>query len=191
MSAFYNSRDRLSKRPNFQLGYVHFESNSSITQTTLSAVGFQQQLIDYMVETNKKRDVALILIIMLKPRSRGYVRLNGTSPYDKPEVVTNFLEDPQDIDDLVNALNQQQKLPQTKAFRKRGGEILRLPLPECDRYRYLSRAYQKCYVKYITTHCYHVSGTAKMGPKEDRKAVVDSRLRAHNVQRLRIIDASM
>ena len=38
---------------------------------------------------------------------------------------------------------------------------------------------------------YHVNGTARMGPADDKYAVVDAQLRVHGVQNLRVIDSSV
>jgi choline dehydrogenase len=38
---------------------------------------------------------------------------------------------------------------------------------------------------------YHPVGTAKMGRKEDRMAVVDNKLRIHGLKNIRVVDASV
>ncbi len=38
---------------------------------------------------------------------------------------------------------------------------------------------------------YHPCGTCKMGPKSDDMAVVDSQLRVHGMESLRVVDASI
>ena len=43
----------------------------------------------------------------------------------------------------------------------------------------------------MTTSLFHACGTARMGPADDSRAVVDSRLKVHGVDRLRVIDASI
>jgi choline dehydrogenase len=37
----------------------------------------------------------------------------------------------------------------------------------------------------------HQGGTTKMGPVEDRMAVVDNHLRAHGIKNIRVVDASI
>lgn len=56
---------------------------------------------------------------------------------------------------------------------------------------YGSDQYWECYVKYLTTSLYHPVGTAKMGPLTDPFAVVNSRLKVHGLNGLRVIDASI
>ena len=43
----------------------------------------------------------------------------------------------------------------------------------------------------IGTTIFHPVGTCKMGPAQDRMAVVDERLRVHGMQGLRVVDASV
>ena len=45
------------------------------------------------------------------------------------------------------------------------------------------------WARQTATTIYHPTGTCKMG--KDDKAVVDSRLRVHNVENLRVVDASI
>jgi choline dehydrogenase len=47
------------------------------------------------------------------------------------------------------------------------------------------------YARRMGTTVYHMTGTAKMGPASDPSAVVDSQLRVHGLQGLRVVDASI
>lgn len=63
------------------------------------------------------------------------------------------------------------------------------PLPEPIPYG--SDQYFECYVKQLSTTLYNPVGTSKMGPAVDRFAVVDSRLKVHGLNGLRVVDASI
>lgn len=56
---------------------------------------------------------------------------------------------------------------------------------------YGSDQYWECYAQHLTIPLYHPVGTAKMGPTTDPFAVVNSRLKVHGLNGLRVIDASI
>lgn len=49
----------------------------------------------------------------------------------------------------------------------------------------------ECYSRVMTFSLYHPTSTAKMGSRNDDSAVVDPELRVRNIERLRVIDASI
>ena len=61
----------------------------------------------------------------------------------------------------------------------------------CGQYETFSDDYFECYLKHWSHTVYHPAGTCKMGPKKDPMAVVDSELKLHGIQNLRVIDASI
>ncbi|KOX67295.1 Glucose dehydrogenase [acceptor], partial [Melipona quadrifasciata] len=54
-----------------------------------------------------------------------------------------------------------------------------------------SAEYWECHVRNLATTLFHPVGTARMGPADDPRSVVDARLRVHGIERLRVIDASI
>lgn len=56
---------------------------------------------------------------------------------------------------------------------------------------YGSDQYWECYIRLFATSLHHPVGTAKMGPASDPFAVVDSRLKIHGLNGIRVIDASI
>ena len=54
-----------------------------------------------------------------------------------------------------------------------------------------TQEYLECCARHLSGTVYHPVGTCKMGPEGDREAVVDSRLRVHGIERLRVADASI
>lgn len=56
---------------------------------------------------------------------------------------------------------------------------------------YGSDRYFECYAKQLSTTFYQPVGTSKMGPSTDRFAVVDARLKVHQLTGLRVVDAGI
>lgn len=79
----------------------------------------------------------------------------------------------------------------TSIFRALNATLIPSVIPNCSGLVYLSDDFWRCMARQYTQTIYHPSGTCKMGPASDPLAVVDPRLRAHGINNLRVIDASM
>lgn len=83
------------------------------------------------------------------------------------------------------------KMSDTRLMRKLSARPNPNPIPGCLQFDGSSDEYWACYARHFTSTVYHPVGTCKMGPANDRYAVVDSKLRVHGIARLRVIDASI
>ena len=120
---------------------------------------------------------------LLHPYSRGEIRLRSSNPLDAPSIRANYFADSRDMDVLLEGVKLSRTLAATKAFsRYRGAELH--PGPEAKDDRAL-----RAHVAGFTETLYHPVGTCKMG--QDAAAVVDSELRVHGVEGLRVVDASI
>ncbi|XP_029164204.1 glucose dehydrogenase [FAD, quinone]-like [Nylanderia fulva] len=132
-----------------------------------------------------------ILPILLKPKSRGRIRLLGNDVNVKPEIEANYFDDSEDVKTMIAGIRAAMKVSQTREMQAFGSQLCNDTLPGCENYIYDSNAYWECMIRIISSTLYHHSGTCKMGPKEDPTAVVDSRLKVIGIQGLRIADASI
>ncbi|KAK8406023.1 hypothetical protein O3P69_007031 [Scylla paramamosain] len=133
-----------------------------------------------------------VIPILLRPKSRGVLRLRSNDPREAPLVDIGYLQHPDDVATLVDGIKVALAMNNTYAF----AHDLRLkffdkPLPECSKFPYGSDAYWACYVRHFATTMYHYSGTCKMGPSSDHLSVVDDQLRVRGVSGLRVVDASV
>lgn len=142
-----------------------------------------------LLKINKNHDIGNFQVILPLPKSRGFIKLNGTSPYNKPIIRPRYFSNEEDMDTMLRGVKQQLSLLETNAFRKIGAELIWIPIEECDRFPFQSDDYLRCYIKYFTQTTYHPLGTSKMGSDSDATAVVDPFLRVKNVVGLRQIDA--
>jgi choline dehydrogenase-like flavoprotein len=51
--------------------------------------------------TTKKSQILEILPLLLRPRSRGYIKLKSIDPYEAPVIVPNYFDDSHDVQVLV------------------------------------------------------------------------------------------
>jgi choline dehydrogenase-like flavoprotein len=123
-------------------------------------------------------------VCLLRPRSRGSLRLASADPQVMPLIDPAFLQDADDVQRLVRGFKVMRRLLQQAALARHGG----VESPA-------SRGAQsdEQIEQFIRRHAdtiYHPVGTCRMGPDPAAGAVVDARLRVHGVAGLRVVDAS-
>lgn len=120
-----------------------------------------------------------------RPESRGHVRIASADPFEKPLVQPNYLHAEHDRKVVVAALRMTREFMQSRAM-QRYFDRETLPGPQAQSDEHL--------LQYAREHgitSFHYVSTARMGPGDDRMAVVDPELRVHGLQGLRVVDASI
>ncbi|HSV59449.1 MAG TPA: GMC family oxidoreductase N-terminal domain-containing protein [Variovorax sp.] len=121
---------------------------------------------------------------VLRPHSRGSVKLASRDPRAAPLIDPAFLKDGRDLDLLAKGVQLQMDIMQSSPFDAYRGKML-YPVDRND------VAAIKEDIRNRADTQYHPVGTCKMGPGSDPLAVVDARLRVRGVQGLRVVDASV
>nr|XP_003705713.2 PREDICTED: glucose dehydrogenase [FAD, quinone]-like [Megachile rotundata] len=129
--------------------------------------------------------------MLLKPNSRGWIRLKSKNANVKPSIVANYLDDAEDIRVILKGIRMALRIGQTKAMRKLGAKFYNKTVAECEKYPFDSDDYWLCNTRMETLTIYHYCGTCKMGPVSDKTAVVDPTLKVIGVKGLRVADASI
>jgi choline dehydrogenase len=126
--------------------------------------------------------------ILLRPRSRGTIRLRSADPADKAVIDPRYLSDPDGIDraTILAGLAECERLLATDALRAvtTGGWVQ----PEGGERMTAAERAELSLRRYSHT-LYHPVGTARMG--SDAGSVVDPELRVRGVNGLRVADASV
>lgn len=118
-----------------------------------------------------------------KPKSRGYVRVRSADPYQHPEIRFNYLECEEDREGFRRCVRLTREIigqPAMDSFR--GVELAPGPNVKTD-------AEIDAFVRANMESTMHPCGSCKMG--EDSLAVVDSELRVHGLQGVRVVDSSV
>ena len=119
---------------------------------------------------------------LLRPKSRGEVTLKSSSPFDDPNIDPKFLSHPDDMKDMIKGYKKMMKIMNSNSFSKYTGDTLR-PI-NIDDDREIEQA-----IREEADTVYHPVGTCKMG--SDDMSVVDSNLKVHGIESLRVVDASI
>ena len=120
---------------------------------------------------------------LLRPESRGHVRIKSADPRQAPAIHPNYLATPNDCDTMVAGVRALRRIVQAPAMAQHIAEEVE-PGPVCD-----SDDDLLDYVRRRGSTVYHPVGTCRMG--QDERAVVDERLRVRGFEGLRVIDASI
>ena len=119
------------------------------------------------------------------PKSKGLVQVCSRDALDPPRIQPNYLQEPSDREVLLAAARLSRDILSARAFSdffesedQPGNDVN----TDDEWYDYMRQS--------VSTG-YHPVGTCRMAPVSDPTAVVDSELKVHGIQALRVVDASV
>jgi choline dehydrogenase len=127
------------------------------------------------------RDGWRIFPALVRPQSRGYLRLTGPNPSDPIAIQSNALQHPDDMKAMIRCVELCRELGNSTAMRpfvKR--EVIPGAMEELEIDQFIRKS--------VGTF-WHQTCTAKMG--RDAMSVVDAQLKVYGIDRLRIADGSV
>ncbi len=160
---FANSRD-LGSPPDMQLDFA---------------------LGNYSDSPGRRFPVIKLGFYQLRPESRGYVRARSAELSDPPIIQPNYLNSEGDRRVAIDGTRMMRRVlgsPELQPYF--GDEVLPGETMVTDD-ELLDFAQREGLT------AYHLCGTCRMGPDDDRTAVVDDRLRVRGLEGLRVVDASI
>ncbi|TDQ46897.1 GMC family oxidoreductase [Actinorugispora endophytica] len=162
-AALFTRSDPGLPAPDLQIAYVHVPFDIIVGRDHPTAVS--------------------VLPGLVRPASRGWVRLAGPDPFAAPLINPNYLADPWDLERMVAAVRIGRDLFGTRAFAPLVKQEL-TPGPDVT-----TDAGIADYVRRTADSYHHQAGSCRMGL--DDRSVVDPRLRVHGVEGLRVVDAGV
>jgi choline dehydrogenase len=118
---------------------------------------------------------------VVRPKSRGQIRLTGPNPYDPVQIETNTLSHPDDLKAAVACVGFCREIGNSAALRP---FTKREVMPGN-----LRGAALEDFIRDAASTYHHQTCTAKMG--RDSMSVVDGQLKVYGIENLRIADGSI
>ncbi|XP_050069350.1 glucose dehydrogenase [FAD, quinone]-like [Anopheles maculipalpis] len=203
-------REDLPVGKNMNLRYIsfplHLATNRTLTTAVspkkLEALAFvntepQAKLenpsheILFQYEPRNMREYFSLGLIHLQPASKGFLKLATANPMDYPLIYTNFLNHPNDMEEILRGIAECLKILHSEEFAKLGLRTRKLKAPPCDQLRYGTDEYWRCVVRHVGHAADQPYGTCPMGSRENGQSVVSAELKVHGIENLRIVDASV
>jgi len=125
-----------------------------------------------------------ITTVVVKPKSRGEVRLRSANPADMPIVSPNLLKHPDDMAAMIAGQRFFIRALQTAPLASR---IRKIAIPDPE---HLDDDALTAHCKRFVKTNYHPASTARMGADGDPLAVLDARMRVRGIAGLRVADMS-
>ena len=119
-----------------------------------------------------------------RPASRGSVTITSPNSRVQPKIWGNYLSHQQDLDDVVRMARLIQRMQGTDALKATLSEPALIPLDNMSDDEIIDDFRQR------SGTVFHLCGTCRMGPNANTN-VVNSRLRVHDIDGLRVCDASI
>jgi choline dehydrogenase len=120
---------------------------------------------------------------LLAPSSRGRVAIRSADPTDPPLITANYFDTDDDLETMLSGVRLGLEIAQQPALARYAKRRF-LPAPGD-----LGDDDLRAHVRATTETMGHPAGTCAMG--RDERSVVDSALRVHEVEALRVVDASI
>jgi choline dehydrogenase len=163
-----------------EAGY-HWRSDSS-----LPAADFQFLFAPAYFWAHGSRTLATPALTLglsyIGPHSRGSVSLRSADPSDQPRILNNMLSHDLEVDAYVRAIEHVREIAASQPLKQSLREEIN-PGTELK-----SREQVVAWLRATCEHTYHASCTCRIGSPQD--GVLDSELRVHGIDGLRVADAS-
>lgn len=185
-NAYFFGKGIATDLPSGGMAFVKSRPDEKLPDVQLIPIAAPMTAAPYLAPFRKSYDDGFaIRAAVLRPESRGYVRLKSADPMQAPTIVQNFLATDKDRETMRAAVRIARDVGRQSPLEKYIGKEL---APVADGY---SDADIDAHINATGISVHHPLGTCKMGLASDPMAVVSPELCVLGIEGLRVVDASV
>lgn len=108
-------------------------TSASVTSDDQAKIahGITDEFFDYMFSDVRNKDVFGVFPMMLRPKSRGFIKLQSKNPLRYPLIYHNYFTHPDDIQVLREGVKAAISLVETEAMKRFGARFHERKVPNC------------------------------------------------------------
>ncbi|XP_017779927.1 PREDICTED: glucose dehydrogenase [FAD, quinone]-like isoform X2 [Nicrophorus vespilloides] len=155
--AFVNSyyQNRSEDWPDVQLFFASYAENTDGGVFSKRVAGLTDDFYTAVYENILYKDAYNIIPLLMRPKSRGYIKLQDDKFKTPPLIYPNYFSDPYDLAVLVEGAKIGYALSQTPIMKQYNSRFNTLKIPGCSNYEFLSDDYWGCQARHYTLTIYH------------------------------------
>jgi len=185
-NAYFFGKGIATDLPSGGMAFLKSNPDEKLPDVQLIPISAPMTAAPYLAPFRKSYDDGFaIRAAVLRPESRGYVRLKTADPTQAPMIVQNFLATDKDRRAMRAAVRIARDVGRQKPLESLIAKEL---APTANAY---SDADIDAHVDATGISVHHPLGTCKMGHASDPTAVVTPDLHVIGIERLRVVDASV
>ena len=185
-NAYFLGRGIATDLPSGGMAFLKSNPDEKLPDVQLIPISAPMTAAPYLAPFSKSYDDGFaIRAVVLRPESRGYVRLTSANPARAPMIVQNFLATDRDRQTMRAAVRIARDVGRQTPLK---GFVAKEMTPSANGY---SDADIDAHVNATGISVHHPLGTCKMGRASDPMAVVGPDLRVLGIDGLRVVDASV
>ena len=177
--------------PDFEIHFVSAGPVADDGSTFRHIMRYSEEMWQQVYKPYLFSDSFTLFPVLLRPKSRGYIKLRSADPFEAPIINPRYLTHPDDLLRMVDAMKISIAVGYSPVYEKYGATLFNTRFPGCEAHAMWSDDYLACVARSYTGTIYHPVGTCRMGPESDARSVVDPEFRVLGVKGLRVVDGSI